>query len=389
MPRTSALTDALVSQVTPEHRAAFHGPLARWFEAHRRPMPWREPGPDGRRDPYRVWVSEVMLQQTRVDTALPYFLRFTEAFPTPEALAAAPLDSVLKRWEGLGYYSRARNLHRAAQEVVRDHDGIFPTDYAALLTLPGVGPYSAAAVASFASNEDVAVVDGNVYRVLARIFGVSEPIDTPAGQRVFRGLADELLPRGRAGAYNQAIMDFGATVCTPKRPRCPSCPLRDSCSALSQNRVDVLPRKAGTVKRRTRYFDYLRIADARGRLWVRRRGGGDIWQGLYDLPLVEGATGFAERPQLEERLRQAGIADVELLGRSQPRKHVLSHQELRARFWSFALRQNRGDAPDLSALADGAGKWVRADELLGMGIPQLLHRYLTEPNGTFDFGGAA
>ena len=345
-------------------------------------MPWR-----GERDPYRIWLSEVILQQTRVAQGAAYYERFTQAFPTVHDLAAAHEDQVLALWQGLGYYSRARNLHKAAKLVAER--GAFPDDYAGLLALPGVGPYTAAAIASFAYGEPVAVVDGNVYRVLSRYFGVDEPIDKPAGQRAFKSLAQELLPASQPAAYNQAIMDFGATVCTPKRPRCPSCPLRDSCSALSQNRVDVLPRKAGTVKRRTRYFDYLRIADARGRLWVRRRGGGDIWQGLYDLPLVEGATGFAERPQLEERLRQAGIADVELLGRSQPRKHVLSHQELRARFWSFALRQNRGDAPDLSALADGAGKWVQADELLGMGIPQLLHRYLTEPNGTFDFGGAA
>ena len=375
-------------------RRQFAPTLLEWSATLDRPMPWR-----GERDAYRIWLSEVILQQTRVAQGEAYYRRFLEAYPTVSDLAAAPADDVMALWQGLGYYSRARNLHRAAQEVVRDHDGIFPTDYAALLTLPGVGPYSAAAVASFASNEDVAVVDGNVYRVLARIFGVSEPIDTPAGQRVFRGLADELLPRGRAGAYNQAIMDFGATVCTPRRPRCPECPFRENCIALATDRIADLPLKSKRLARRRRHLDYLHLEGPAGRVLLRRRGAGDIWQGLFDLPVAESTKPRGGRPaasaaQLLEQVLPGLTPYTRFVSVTPPAKTLLTHQELILRFWRFAVsgegvavgfpereRGPRGDGEELPPLTDPSDvlRWVASTDLVGLGVPQPLRRYLDDP----------
>ena len=353
--------------------------LLLWAESLVRPMPWR-----GERDPYRVWLSEVILQQTRVAQGAAYYHRFLEAFPTVSDLAKASEDEVLALWQGLGYYSRARNLHKAAKQVA--DLGRFPDTYKDLLKLPGVGPYTAAAVGSLAFGLPVAVVDGNVYRVLSRQFGVHEPIDRPAGQRTFATLAQELLPPSKAAAYNQAIMDFGATVCMPKAPQCRTCPVNTSCEALAAGQVQQLPRKVGKVKRRTRYFDYLHIADSVGRILTYRRPAGDIWQGLYDLPLVESETSFAERPAIEVALAALGlVGDVESV--SQPRKHVLSHQDLLARYWrvevtSGHLQHSRED--NLGQLPTQY-EWTSREELLQRGIPKLLQRYLTETAPTLQF----
>lgn len=330
-------------------------------------MPWRN-----ERDPYRIWLSEVILQQTRVAQGEGYYRRFTRAYPTVEALAAAPEDDVMALWQGLGYYSRARNLHAAAKRVVARGTG-FPKTYDALLELPGVGPYSAAAIASFASGEDVAVVDGNVYRVLARYFDIDAPIDTGRGQRTFRELADALLPRGNSSAYNQAIMDFGATVCTPRRPSCASCPLREGCAAFAKTTVETLPVKSKKLKRRTRYFDYLHLANETGAVFLRKRPVGDIWQGLYDLPLVESEPPLrAPTAAGAQHLLVAAFAETHAAAAfervSAPVRHQLTHQELIIRFWRFG--ESRLPASD--------GVWVDPGRIASMGIPQPLANYLTE-----------
>lgn len=344
-------------------------------------MPWR-----GERDAYRVWLSEVILQQTRVAQGEAYYRRFLEAFPTVGALAAAPADEVMALWQGLGYYSRARNLHRAARQVADEHAGVFPTAYTELLGLPGVGPYSAAAIASFSAGADVAVVDGNVYRVLARVFGVDAAIDAPAGQRVFRALADRLLVRGRSAAYNQAIMDFGATVCTPRRPACPSCAFRQNCSALAAGTVPELPVKRKRPTRRRRRLDYLHLLAPGAEVLVRRRGAGDIWQGLYDLPAVEpvGPVGSAATSETDGRTT-SDAADALLLAAlpalaphatftsvTPPTRTQLTHQELVIRYWRYEVS------------ADGFGvsppegmQWASKDRLARLGVPQPLKRYLS------------
>lgn len=255
--------------------------LRKWYQQNHRDLPWRQTS-----DPYRIWLSEIILQQTRVAQGLDYYLRFVERYPTVCDLAKAPMDDVLKLWQGLGYYSRARNLHKAAQLVCessadREEAIQFPSTYADLLRLPGVGPYTAAAIASFASGEAVAVVDGNVYRVLSRLFDISTPIDSSEGQRLFQSLASELLDPKHAGEHNQAIMEFGALQCTPTSPDCAQCPLSDRCAALAAQTIDARPVKAGKVKVHERHLLYY-LFKYKETLWVHQRGAGDIWQGLWE-----------------------------------------------------------------------------------------------------------
>ena len=252
----------------------FASTLLHWFSQNGRDLPWRHT-----RDPYAIWLSEVILQQTRISQGLDYWSRFVLRWPNVEALAGATEDEVLREWQGLGYYTRARNLLKTAKEVSRL--GHFPCTYESLLKLKGIGPYTAAAIASMAFDEDVAVVDGNVYRVLARHFGVSTPINSTEGAKEFRLLANRLLPKGRSAMFNQAMMDFGATLCTPQSPRCNDCPLAETCFALREDKVGVLPVKERklVVKERLMAYIYIRC---HGKVALHRRSEGDIWQGLWE-----------------------------------------------------------------------------------------------------------
>lgn len=244
-------------------------------------MPWK-----GEKDPYGIWLSEIILQQTRVEQGWPYYLRFIKKYPDVSALARAPEDEVLKQWEGLGYYSRARNLHATAQHIAGNLNGIFPDTYEGLLALKGVGEYTAAAIASFACNLPHAVLDGNVYRILARFFGIDLPTDLPAARKHFRQLAQELLDPARPGAFNQAMMDFGATCCTPAQPACATCPMQACCVAWQQDKVTAYPVRLKKAPRQQRRFLYI-VPDADGYTLIRRRPAGDIWQGLYEFPMLE------------------------------------------------------------------------------------------------------
>jgi len=342
-------------------------------------MPWR-----GERDPYRIWLSEIILQQTRVAQGTSYYLKFLAAYPTVHDLARAKESEVLALWQGLGYYSRARNLHKAAQQVVT-LDGVFPTNYQDLLALSGVGPYSAAAIASFAYGEQVAVLDGNVYRVLSRYFNIDAPINKPIGQKLFRSLAQQLVPAGKAvgyasaaGAYNQAIMDFGATVCTPKKPSCKACPFSKTCEALKESSVDRLPVKEGKTKRRDRYFDYLDIRSAIGELLIKERGAGDIWQGLYDFALEEGTGGFAERTTIENRFSWLPLQQARYVGKRPPVKHVLSHQDLYVQFWRYELTTQPEVLPK-------GYKWIKPGNLDQVGVPRVIDRYLHDSTLLLNF----
>lgn len=250
--------------------------LQSWYNRNCRDLPWRNT-----HDAYRIWLSEVILQQTRVAQGLDYYLRFVETFPTVSQLASASQDRVLKLWQGLGYYSRARNLHKAAIQVHEQWGDQFPTHYADLIRLAGVGPYTAAAIASFSSDEEVAVVDGNVYRVLSRLFDISTPINSTSGQKEFQALALELLDHKHPGLHNQAIMEFGALQCTPASPLCESCPLQDKCLSLSNGTIAERPVKSGRIKVRERHLHYT-LYKYNNEIWVHQRGGGDIWQGLWE-----------------------------------------------------------------------------------------------------------
>tara|TARA_R110000796_G_scaffold96719_1_gene203093 strand:- start:536041 stop:537108 length:1068 start_codon:yes stop_codon:yes gene_type:complete len=308
----------------------FANQLINWYEENKRDLPWRKT-----KDPYRIWLSEIILQQTRVAQGLPYYERFVEQFPTINDLANASETEVLRLWQGLGYYSRARNLHSCAKMVVKDFDGVFPSDFNELLKLKGIGRYTAAAISSSAFNEPNAVVDGNVYRVLSRVFGIEEDISSTKGPKVFEKRANELLDKERPNQYNQAIMEFGAIQCSPKSPACGVCPFRDECFAFNNNKIDSLPVKTKKTKVRKRYLTYLVFQSEEG-LWLKERGNGDVWQGLFDFYLIE------ENKQigLDEvilALHKMGLTDSIIGEESKLYEHVLTHQRIFANFVKIEL----------------------------------------------------
>ncbi len=306
--------------------------MINWYNTHKRDLPWREG-----RDPYRIWLSEILLQQTRVAQGLPYYLRFLEAFPDIKALAAASEKEVLRLWQGLGYYSRARNLHFTAKSIVSDFNAEMPGNFLDLLKLKGVGRYTAAAIASFAYTEKVAVVDGNVYRVLSRVFGIKEDIASPAGQKTFQALADALLPDKNSDTYNQAIMEFGALHCTPSKPLCEECPLAFMCFAYAKNEQAMLPVKLKKTTKTNRYFHYLAFKSGNNYLMKERTGKG-IWQGLYEFPLAEENSLMEIGKLLQKRFGKAA-KKVHIKSESHAFKHLLSHQNLHAKFWVLESKE--------------------------------------------------
>ena len=299
-------------------------------------MPWK-----GIKDPYRIWLSEIILQQTRVDQGMPYYERFITEFPTVHDLANAPEEAVLKCWQGLGYYTRARNLHAAANLVSGEMGGQFPDTLEGLKTLPGVGDYTAAAIASFAFDKPHAVVDGNVIRVLSRYFGMEESAATSAGKKQFTQLANEVMDKQNPAVYNQAIMDFGALQCTPASPNCLQCPLNDSCFARAKNKVAELPVKKAKVKRRDRYFLYLVLQTESGNCFIRQRTQKDIWQNLYEFPLIEksrpGDLPLSNPETLGQMLFGEQGKSLKTTAISKSYKHILSHQTVHAIFVKIDL----------------------------------------------------
>lgn len=344
-------------------RSWFSGRLLPWYRAKHRPLPWR-----GTRDPYRIWLSEVILQQTRVDQGLAYYLRFTRLWPTVQELAAADEHAVLKAWQGLGYYSRARNLLTAARQVMQDHGGAFPDDHAGLSGLKGVGDYTASAIASICFDRPDAVVDGNVYRVLARVFGIDTPIDSTAGRKRFKALATELLDPAHPGDHNQAVMELGAMVCVPRSPDCPHCPLRDECVAFATGSIGNLPVKHGKTRTRDRYFNYLRIRVDDG-LYMRQRTGRDIWTGLYEPPLHESGKALTGRA-LKKALEKDFGSGWALPKARATARHVLSHQIIHAVEWSVALPAGFTPPAEWRLVP-----WRKVKELA---VPRLIERWLEE-----------
>ena len=329
-------------------QSAFTTALLRWFAQYGRELPWRGIG-----DPYGIWVSEVILQQTRIDQGTDYWLRFMERFPTVEALAAASEDEVLRLWQGLGYYSRARNMHAAASQIV--DQGGFPRTIEGLRALKGVGDYIAAAVGSMAFGLPAAAVDGNVYRVLARHYGIDVPINTTRGKHTFEALAAELLPKEDAGTFNQAMMDFGATWCTPRSPRCEDCPLAETCEALRTGRVEQLPVKEKKLKVQERHLTYIYIRHE-GMTALRRRPAGDIWQGLWEPLLIEDAP-----------LPDLGCP-LTLLASNV--KHVLTHRILLADFYLAEPKSRPTLPPEY--------QWIKEQELDNYAQPRLIEKLLQQ-----------
>ncbi|KGO91443.1 A/G-specific adenine glycosylase [Flavobacterium subsaxonicum] len=309
----------------------FSKSLINWYLHNKRDLPWRKTP-----QPYPVWLSEIMLQQTRVAQGLPYFLKFIDAFPTVHDMAAAPEEQVLKLWQGLGYYSRARNLHATAKQVAFDMGGNFPDSYSGLLQLKGVGDYTAAAIASISYGEAVPVVDGNVYRVLSRVFGVETDISSSGAKKEFTALAASLMPHKQASAFNQAMMEFGALQCVPKNPDCSICIFNRDCVAFLTGKVSQLPVKLKKTKVTNKFFNYLIVKDPNSNTIINRRGDKGIWFGLYEFPLLEteSLTSTEETIALIKAFAPLGFTPkgIQLL---HPNViiHKLSHQKLHIRFW--------------------------------------------------------
>lgn len=341
--------------------------LIKWYEYHHRDLPWRQT-----QNPYYIWLSEVILQQTRVAQGLPYYERFVSVYPTVFDLANATEQEVIRLWQGLGYYSRARNLHQTAKYIAGELNGVFPTNYAGLLRLKGIGPYTAAAIASFAYNEPVAVVDGNVYRVLARVFGIDTDITSGEGQRQFAKLAGELISHEHPATYNQAIMEFGAVHCTPTSPDCLLCPLQQECLAFATGHIHLLPVKAKKNKVRERFFNYFVIVQ-NGRIAMRQRTAKDVWQQLYDFYLVETESNVQSIDYFSDNQTLTSLfSQTTLTPPSRIFTHILSHQRIQAQFWVLEA------PPDTKLNLPPELTFFNEDEIENVPKPVLVTSYWKE-----------
>lgn len=344
----------------------FSQKITTWYHIHQRDLPWRNI-----HNPYFIWLSEVILQQTRVVQGMPYYFKFIDSFPTVQDLAAADEKDVLRLWQGLGYYSRARNLHTTAKMVVDNYDGNFPTNYNELLKLKGVGTYTAAAIASFAFGEKVAVLDGNVYRVLSRVFGEATDITSNEAKKVFTKLAESVLPVIGSDTHNQAIMEFGAIQCTPS-PNCMFCPLSMECVANATGRVGMLPVKSKKVKVRERFFNYFVIEQNRNFV-MHERTHKDVWSGMYDFYLKE----FSENKDMLEDIISTDTFLNELLKNSVIKResivyvHVLTHQKIQTKFWHIEI------SPDFVVNLPSDLLWYSLNEVDDLPKSTLVNNYLT------------
>jgi A/G-specific adenine glycosylase len=313
----------------------FSNRLIQWYLENKRDLPWRNTT-----NPYHIWLSEIILQQTRVAQGLPYYERFIETFPTVFDLANASEEQVLKLWQGLGYYSRGRNLHKTAQIIAFEFNGTFPKTYTELLKLKGIGTYTAAAIASFSQKEVVPVVDGNVFRVLARYFDVETDISSATAKKEFSALANEIIDKKQPDVFNQALMEFGALQCVPKNPNCLQCIFNESCAALQKKKVDLLPIKLKKTKVTQRFFNYLVLEDERGNSLIQQRTSKGIWHNLYEFPLIESEEELSEKEIIEKIPATSFLTNKLISIKPFDEKsvlHILSHQRLKIRFWELKV----------------------------------------------------
>ncbi len=343
---------------------SFQSKLLGWYELNKRELPWRET-----KNPYYIWLSEVILQQTRIAQGTSYYLSFVKNFPKVDDLAKAPEDKVMKLWQGLGYYSRARNLHKTAKFVVDNYKSKFPDSYNELLKLPGVGPYTAAAIASIAFNEQVAAVDGNVYRVLSRIFGIEDAIDSTIGKKKFQELAQILVSADKPSDFNQALMEFGATHCTPKQPNCKECAFTQTCFAYKNDLQNSLPNKEKKTKVRNRYFNFI-VINKDEYTYIEKRTVKDIWQNLYQFPLIESEKDLSIDEFLELKALKNILTDNKYVVTDSTKlsKHILSHQNLFSQFITLKIEKNLEKTSNLIK--------IRQKELKNYAFPRLIDKYL-------------
>jgi A/G-specific adenine glycosylase len=340
----------------------FHLLIKDWYRLNKRDLPWRKTT-----SAYKIWLSEIILQQTRVDQGLSYYQKFSETYPTIHDLAMANEDDILRNWQGLGYYSRARNMHATAKEIVEKLNGEFPKNYKEIRELKGIGDYTAAAISSFAFNLPHAVVDGNVYRVLSRVFNIDTPIDSTEGKKQFSSLAEELIDERFPAIHNQAIMELGALVCTPKNPNCSACPLNSKCLARAEKTIEFRPLKSKKTKVRNRYFHFL-IFETPQEVVIEKRKDKDIWQHLFQFPLQE-----SDRELSPDAIEESvGLSPSKS---SEPIIHLLSHQRISARFYHFDT------IPEIYRTEN---KIIQKSKLSEFALPRLIDRYLEE-NGWSSF----
>jgi len=348
----------------PKNTTFFSKNLIVWYLQNGRTLPWRET-----RDPYKIWLSEILLQQTRVAQGLPYYLKFVEAFPNVQALAKTSEEKVLKLWQGLGYYSRARNLHFTARYIVEEYQGIFPNNYKDLLKLRGVGDYTASAIASICFDEPAAVVDGNVYRVLSRVFGIATPINSSAGIKEFKQLAQALIDESQPGTFNQAIMEFGARYCVPQNPICEGCIFSEKCVAVKMKKVNVLPVKINKTKVKQHYFNYIVPISTEDTTVLEQRTGKGIWQNLYQFPLVESDSELNLNEILNNETYKSVSEKLKItnltLYNSKTVLHKLSHKHLHTRFW----------IAEVSSIKDNS---IKLDEIQTLPVPILIGNFISE-----------
>lgn len=345
---------------------SFSEQLIDWYTQHQRDLPWRRT-----QNPYYIWLSEVILQQTRVNQGLPYYERFVETFPTVEDLAMANEKEVLRLWQGLGYYSRARNLHQTAKIVMQEYGGEFPNTYEELLKLKGIGTYTAAAIASFAFGEKVAVLDGNVYRVLARVFGIETDITSGEAKKVFGKLANELISSSQPATHNQAIMEFGAIQCVPVSPLCLFCPLSFDCVANASGRQGSLPIKTKKTKVRERFLNYF-VIEQNHQILMRERTGKDVWAGMFDFYLIE--TPHAENWEtlVEDKWLKPIVAAGIIQSESGLYTHILTHQRIQTKFWHISLN------PEVSLLLPPDLQFYSLEEVHQLPKSTLVNNFLKE-----------
>lgn len=338
----------------------FSSKIIKWYSQHKRELPWRNT-----KDPYKIWLSEIILQQTQVKQGLPYYQKFIKIFPNVSALANANEEQVLKLWQGLGYYSRARNLHFAAKQI--HQSGFFPKKYKEIIALKGVGEYTAAAIASFAFKLPYAVLDGNVFRLLSRFYGIDTPINTHTGKKEFSEIAQALLAKEEPDTHNQAIMEFGSQMCKPKQPNCNSCPLRDECVAFANKTIHLLPVKKGKVKVKTVFFEYF-FFEMKGYTLVNKRVDDGIWQNMYEFPLITNEELKSTEEILNHNQFISWVNDIDFSVESISEfKHILSHRKINARFWVIKCR---------NTLPRSSFQKIKIEKIDKLAVSRLIEKFI-------------
>lgn len=347
---------------------SFSSKLLAWYKRHKRDLPWRNTT-----DPYKIWISEIILQQTRVEQGMPYYNRFVQKYPTLKHLALAKEGEILKQWQGLGYYSRARNLHFAAKSVLSNHKGVFPKGHSEIKKLKGVGDYTAAAIASIAFGKAHAAVDGNVMRVLSRLFLIGDDANSAKGKKKFQKVADDVLDKKNPAAFNQAMMELGALVCKPQNPLCDECPVNMHCLAFEKNLQQKLPVKKKKIQVRNRYFNYIVILRNQ-KTALEKRTGNDIWKNMYHFPLTEANHTFSESEFKKELKKKFPALKYTFEKASPLYKHQLSHQTIYAKFFIIHAENN------FLQKNDAGLKFFSAKQLEKIALPRLVHKFMQENN---------